>query len=77
MDMSDEELEAAVDPITADALDRLEAAGLDESMAGHALIVAGLEHLAANLCAEHLIEQLGFARDWIGERIDDTRREAH
>jgi hypothetical protein len=54
--------------------DELSDQGFSDVDIGHALISHGLHVFAAELCTEHLIEELGFVRDWIDERIADTRK---
>lgn len=71
-------LAALAEPILGECTERLELAGLDDLHRAHALVNAGIEQLAgADLCAEHLVEQLEIAREAIGEFADEIRREAH
>lgn len=65
------------DEILAEAAEQLADVGISEHVIPHAIINGGLEMLAGSLCTEHLIEQLTFVQEWIGDRIADARREAN
>jgi hypothetical protein len=69
---SEERLEATriLDRVAAELSDH----GFSDVDIAHALISHGLHVFAAELCTEHLIEELEFVRDWIDERIADTKK---
>jgi hypothetical protein len=53
----------------------LKAAGADPAAVPHILLTAALYRMAESHCSVHLADELKFARDWIDERLAETRQE--
>ena len=56
-----------------EAVETMKAQGIAADDIGHALISAGLAHLRGNVCDDHLLEQLGFVRQFVSAKMDEVR----
>ena len=54
---------------------KMQAAGIAETDIGHALISTGLAYFRGTLCAEHVLEQLAFVRQFMDDKTVELRKE--
>ncbi len=69
------ETETRADALLSAAIDELRSRGFPTEEIAHSLVSAGLAQLAGNLNSVQLVEHLTMIRDFVSERIEDTRKE--
>ena len=67
------EIDSRAMELADEAIETMKAQGITADDIGHALISAGLAHLRGNVCDEHLLQALGFVRQFCNAKMDEVR----
>jgi hypothetical protein len=73
--IAEPEIDERCGPYVDDAVLQMQADGIAELDIAHALVSEGLAHFRGCMCAEHVLEQLAFVRQFIDDKTEELRKE--
>ena len=74
-EIAEDECERIVFRVIDEAIARLKREGKGETFIAHLLVSSGLYVMGGHLCSQHLLDELQFVSECVGERMADTRQE--
>jgi hypothetical protein len=75
MRIDEREIDDRTGPLIDDAVAAMEAQGIAATDIGHALISTGLAYFRGRMCAEHVLEQLAFVKQFMEDKTTELRKE--